>query len=100
MISALLAVVVSFSFVPPTEREDGTPLKIEEIKAYRVYVNGQRASTVRSDVTTFTLDLDTGTHQVHMTTVDKKERESQPSNTVTKIVGQLALPKAPVLNEN
>ena len=71
------------TFVPPTQREDGTVLTQAEIANYEVYLNDVASLTVPAGATTFTLTLDPGTYSLYMTTVDTDGRISLPSNVVS-----------------
>lgn len=79
-----------FTWIPPTEREDATPLPESEIASYNIYCDGDPApvftqshipsgnQTWQSHRTDFAL----GVHSCHATTVDTGGLESDPSNIV------------------
>ena len=79
-----------FTWIPPTEREDATPLPESEIASYNIYCDGDPTpvftqshipsgnQTWQSHRTDFAL----GVHACHATTVDTGGLESDPSNVV------------------
>ena len=71
----------TFTFVPPTAREDSSPLLPADIGGYNVFVNGVKSVTspLLPTATGFTLDLQSGVHTVEVTTLDTDGRESVPS---------------------
>lgn len=72
-----LADTATFSFTPPTEREDGTPLTPQEIAGYNTYLNGtQRTGMLSSGATGFVINLPPGDHVVDVQTVDTDGRLS------------------------
>ncbi len=93
----------TFTWTPPTEREDNTPLADSEIASYSIYCDGSATpiwtqtnqpgadEIWASPAGTFAL----GDHSCHATTIDTGGRESGPSNAVPFSV-TLANPKAPV----
>lgn len=86
----------SVSFIPPTEREDGTPLAPAEIKEYRIYVNGIHVRTIRPDENPATLKgLISGENTVQMMTIDTNDKRSVLSNTYR--ITWTAPPKPPTL---
>lgn len=93
--TTVAADVKNHTFEPPIEREDGTALTLEEIAHFNVYVNGEPVKTVPNNVTSFSVELTHGTHEVKMTTVDTDGRESLFSNVIQEII--VSKPKAPVI---
>lgn len=83
------------TFTHPKEREDGTLLRPDEIKSYRVYQNDSMVKELLPTATSFEIDLLPGTYNINMTTVDTDLRESARSNTLVVVV--LSGPKSPVL---
>lgn len=94
----------TFTWTPPTERIDASPLPNAEIAEYRIYCDSDLVNPVRVQPNV-PLDTDTwaapdgtfaiGAHTCAATTVDTEGQESDPSNTVNFIVSS-ARPKAPV----
>ena len=68
----------------PTERTDGTPLSVDEIGNYDVFVDGVLSTTVPGTATSATLDLATGRHCVTLQTVDTGSRRSVDSEAVCR----------------
>ena len=86
----------TFSFTPPTERTDNSPLLPAEIGGYNVFLNNAPVDTINPllpTATGFTLDLQSGVHTVTVTTVDTDGRESLMSVPADAIVP--FVPKAP-----
>jgi len=93
----------TFTWTPPTEREDGTALPDIEIASYKIYCDGapapiwtqtnQPGADERWEAPAGSFAL--GPHNCHATTVDTGGLESGPSNTVPFTV-TLANPKPPV----
>ena len=84
---------INLSWIPPVEREDGTPIKMAEIAGYRVYYGSSKGNYTNNvdiaDRTTMqaTLsNLTTGTYYIVMTTYDMDGRESVFSPVVTKSI--------------
>ena len=72
----------TFSFTPPTEREDNSPLLPAEIGGYNVLLNNVPVDAINPllpTATGFTLDLQAGVHTVTVTTLDTDGRMSSPS---------------------
>ena len=81
---SVFADTATFTFIPPTEREDNSPLLPAEIGGYNVFVNGviNETSPLLPTATGFTLDLPSGAHTVTVTTMDTDGRESLFSTPV------------------
>ena len=88
----------TFTFTPPTEREDSTVLQPAEIGGYNVFVNGVKSdiSPLLPVVEGFTLSLPSGEHTVEITTVDTDSREGEKSAPVKVLV--FSDPKPAVIN--
>ena len=74
-----LADTATFTFTPPTEREDNTPLPTSDIGGYNVFLNNVPVDAINPllpAATGFTLDLPSGVHTVTVTTMDTDGRES------------------------
>ena len=81
---------VALSWVPPVEREDGTPISMAEIAGYRVYYGTAQGSypnkvdiADRDTMQTTLGDLETGTYYIVVTTYDMDDRESTFSQEIT-----------------
>ena len=72
------------SWTAPTERTDGTPLTVDEIGGYDVFVDGELSTTVPGDATGATVDLASGKHCVTVQTIDTQDRRSVDSEAVCK----------------
>ena len=83
-----VADTATFTFTPPTEREDNTALQASEIGGYNVFVNGVKSDTspLLPAATGFTLSLPSGAHTVEVTTLDTDSRESTMSTPVNAVV--------------
>ena len=93
-----------FTWTPPTERVDNTPMPESEIDRYNIYCDGDPTpvwtqshmpsgnQTWQAPPGTFAL----GAHQCYATTVDTEGQESDPSNTVNFTVSP-ERPKPPTL---
>lgn len=77
---------VTFTYQNATEREDGTPLSLEEIKYTRLYCDGKQVAQEVGADGDISAELPAGSHDCYGTHVDTNDRESNPSDTVTKIV--------------
>ena len=84
---------INISWVPPVEREDGTPITMAEIAGYRVYYGtsqGKYTNNVdiadRTTMQATLSNLTTGTYYIVMTTYDMDGRESVFSKVVTKSI--------------
>ena len=84
-----------FTFVPPTEREDSSPLLPSEISGYTVDLNGIPVDTINplpSTATGFTLDLPIGDNVIRILTVDTDGRQSLWATLPVRIMSN---PKPP-----
>ena len=89
-----LLLAVMLTWIPPAEREDGTPLLLSEIEEYRVYINDIPTFFIPGTETQYDLgDNVADGVRLKLTTFDTDGRESQLSNEA--IVNQT--PSAPVL---
>ena len=94
----------TFTWIPPVERMDQSPLPQAEIAGYRIYCDGNDTTPVRVQPNV-PLDTDTwaapdgtfsiGIHTCHATTIDTEGQESDPSNIVNFIV-RSARPNPPI----
>jgi len=98
VVAAALAVQVDFSYVPPSEYVDGTPLPLSEIQETRLYCDGALVATESGSDGSFTTTLSVGTHICYATVVATNGLESDPSNEVVRVVLTDQLPRPPVLN--
>jgi len=74
---AVIAAEISTTWTPPTTRSDGTPLPIEEISHYNVYINDNVfGTTIPGTDTSVVLNLPAGNNTINLTTVDTGGRES------------------------
>ena len=72
----------TFTFTPPTERSDNSPLPPADIGGYNVFLNNVPVDAINPllpTATGFTLDLPSGVHTVTVTTMDTDGRMSVPS---------------------
>ena len=77
--------MVTITWDTPTARTDGTPLPLEQIAHYRLYVDDVLLpEAINAGLTTTALTLAAGTRCFKMTTVDLDGRESAFSNEVCK----------------
>ena len=93
----LYAEMVNFTYTAATERVDGTPMPLAEIAASRLYCDGSLLEEEVGADGDFNPDLGLGSHSCYATHVDTDGQESDPSNTVVKVVNP-ALPNPPVLD--
>lgn len=77
---------VTFTYQRATEREDGTPLSLEEIKYTRLFCDGKQVAQEAGADGDISAELPGGSHDCYGTHVDTNNVESNPSNTVTKFV--------------
>lgn len=80
--SCALGDTVNGSFNAPTEREDGTPLAIDEIAEHRLYIDDVLNQSIANTDTSFTVNLEPGVYDFKMTTVDTDGRESKFSDVL------------------
>jgi hypothetical protein len=110
MVSSLFIVTVvmatiNFSWLPPTEREDNSPIALGEIQGYNIHcgVNLGEYDTILpvsgGDTTSISFEdseLPLGINYCVITTVDTEFRESQYSSVITvEMVLDKANPKPP-----
>jgi hypothetical protein len=77
---------VTFTYQKATEREDGTPLSLEEIKFTRLFCDGIQVAQEAGADGDISAELTAGRHDCYGTHVDTNGMESNPSDTVTKFV--------------
>ena len=92
----LYAEVVDFTYTRAVERVDGSPLVLEDIAFTRLYCDGSLIVEEAGADLGFNPELGLGSHSCYATHVDTDGQESDPSNTVIKVVNP-ARPGAPVL---
>ena len=80
------SVDVTFAYVRATEREDGTPLPLEEIKYTRLFCNGQQVAEEAGADGEITVRLEEGYHTCFLTHVDTTGLQSGAGNSVRKYV--------------
>ena len=91
--------VIDFEFPETSEqRVDGSTMAISEIAETRLYCDGGLVASELGAGGTISGDLGLGSHDCYATHVDTFGQESDPSNTVTRIVLP-ARPGAPVLDQ-
>jgi hypothetical protein len=98
------AEIATVTWVAPTQRVDGTPLTLEELREFRIYwglgTNFNNMSVVSdATLTTYVIDgLDIpGTYSFRMTAVDTEGRESGYSMVATKTVVSTSPPLPPTI---
>lgn len=91
------AVTVEFTYTRATEYTDLTPMPIAEIAETRLYCNGTLIATELGADESFNPDMTPATYDCYATHIDIYGRESNPSNTVQKVVLP-GLPNPPVLD--
>ena len=90
----------TFTFTPPTEYEDGTPLPQSEIASYNIFCDGQLLTNLANaplNTDTYTAapgTFATGVHDCHATTLTVEGVESGESNHVNFTVAP-GVPAAP-----
>jgi len=89
---------VTWSWVAPTEYVDGTPIEDGAITEHKLYCNGNSPISIPAPNIDYTENMPPGTYDCYVTAV-AHGRESDSSNTVTKIV-EWPKPKPPVLSLN
>jgi len=77
---------VSFTYTRATQYDDGSPMPLAEIQFTRLYCDGALAGEESGADQNIDGDLTIGSHDCYATHVDIYDRESVPSNTVTRIV--------------
>jgi len=93
----LYAEIVDFTYTAATERVDGSPLALADIAFTRLYCDGSMIVEEPGADLGFTPELGLGSHDCYATHVDTDGQESDPSNSVTKVVNP-ARPGPPVLD--
>ena len=76
----------TFTYQRATEREDGTPLLLEEIKYTRLFCDGELSAQEDGADGDIAAELPAGSHVCYGTHVDTDGLESRPSDPVTKLV--------------
>ena len=95
----LYAETVSFTYTRAIERVDGTPLVLSDIAETRLYCDGSLVNTESGADEGIDADLGIGMHTCYATHVDTDGQESDPSNSVVRVVIP-ARPNPPVLQVN
>ncbi len=95
---AIYAETVNFTYVRATQRVDGTALALADIAETRLYCDGALVTTEPGADETIDGDLGLGSHSCYATHVDTAAQESDPSNTVMRVV-KPARPNPPVLDD-
>jgi hypothetical protein len=92
---SLIVAALMWSFNAPTTRTDGTPLSLEEIAGYEVYLDGVlQPDLIAANVTAIEYpSLDQGC--IAMRTVDTDGRKSEKTLDVCKSDGYVPLPPLP-----
>lgn len=90
------AAQVPLNWDAPTQRADGSELKITEIAGYKIFLDDTTVIDVTGATTnSYMLDLSPGIHKVGMKTVDTNGLISDMSNIVDK--GTIAVPLPPTV---
>jgi hypothetical protein len=77
---------VTFTYQRATERADGTPLLLEDIKYTRLYCDGNQVAEEAGANGEISAELTGGLHICYGTHVDTNGLESNPSQTTKKFV--------------
>ena len=77
---------VTFTYQRATEREDGTPLLLEEISYTRLFCDGRQVAQEAGADGDISAELTAGSHDCYGTHVDTNGLESNPSDSVIKFV--------------
>lgn len=77
---------VTFNYEPAAQREDGSPLPLEEIRFTRLYCDGELVAEEVGADGHITAALRAGEHTCYSTHVDLHKYESPPSNVMQKTV--------------
>ncbi len=77
---------VSFAYQRATERDDGTPLLLDEIKYTRLYCDGMQVAEETGADGDLSATLAAGYHDCYGTHVDTNELESMPGETLRRFV--------------
>ena len=78
--------VISFTYIRATQYDDGTPMPEAEIQFTRLYCDGALAGEEPGADQNIDGDLSIGVHTCYGTHVDIYDRESIPSDPVTRTV--------------
>jgi len=78
--------IVTFSYQRATEREDGTPLLLEDIRYTRLFCDGKQVAQETGADGEISAELAGGSHDCYGTHVDIDDLQSKPSAIVTKFV--------------
>ena len=107
--TAIYAEPVTGTLVMPTHREDGVIIKVGELAKVKVEfkeINTNNFTNIEltGDMTQFSVTKPPGTYEIYATVFDTEGRESQPSNTITRVIDfgppiivKIAAPNAPIL---
>ena len=86
LIGTAFADTLTVQWTPPDAREDGTPMKLDEIAGYRVKHNGVEQPDLLTDgQNKLTLDNLTGDQCFQLMTEDTEGRRSIWTDTVCKV---------------
>ena len=77
---------MTFEYERAVQREDGTPLPLEEIRYTRLYCDGKLVAEEAGADGDITAALRAGDHECYSTHVDLHRYESPPSNPMRKLV--------------
>lgn len=86
---------VTWSWLAPTEYTDNTSIEEGGLTEYKLYCNDDAPISIPAPSLSHTENLAPGIYECYVTAVAHGQ-ESEPSNTVTKIV-EWPKPKAPIL---
>lgn len=98
-VPSVFAVTTDWTYTRATLRVDGTPITEAEIAETRLYCDGDPTPVAVEFGASGALqaELSVGSHDCYATHVDTGGLESDPSNTVTRVVLPVR-PNPPVLN--
>ena len=84
----VIAATVTFTYTPATQYVTGEPMPLEDIDFTRLYCDGAMVAEEAGADGDFTVILGFGSHDCYATHVvlGAVTKESEPSNTVTKVV--------------
>lgn len=91
--------VVTLSWVPPSEYEDGSALNpVTGLSGYRIYVDGAGVATAPNTASTYQVTgLSFGTHSFAVSALATNGQESELSNVVSRAIVDNRVPKPPTL---
>jgi hypothetical protein len=96
----LYAEMVDFTYVRATVYDDGTAMPVEEIQFTRLYCDGVMVTEEAGADQNISAELGIGGHDCYATHVDIYDRESVPSNSVSRTVSPPGTgPSPPVLDQ-